>query len=300
MTSFSEKRKWVYPSILAMAVMAMIYLLFENSSTRKMVQQINEEKEYAQFQAEGMRSLLNLDTLLLNNQFDQAQSVINNLNLSVSDSVFNEALIRHQAVISQMQKNWRAAQTRPALPNIDRPDQSLKRPVADPDASINADSLRELQNELDSMAFALQKAELFANKLQVQVDENTAGNYLSFNSRKGNRINYVGDIKDGKANGTGVGLLSTGSRFEGQWKNNQKHGKGIFEWQDGARYDGEYQNDLRHGIGSYHWPNGEWFEGEWENDVRSGEGSFYGKDGKMVATGLWRDDELVQRKKEKE
>ncbi|MEL6306466.1 MAG: response regulator, partial [Bacteroidota bacterium] len=31
----------------------------------------------------------------------------------------------------------------------------------------------------------------------------------------------------------GVALLSTGSRYEGQWKNNQRHGQGTFYWPDG-------------------------------------------------------------------
>ena len=266
---------------------------------QKKVAQLTSDTELAQIEANHLRHIISMDTLLLNDRYDLALAETNDLLGSVKDSALIELLANHEDVILLMQKHWNNSQQQPSLPSFPSSELTLKRPVAMQDPIENEDSLMAMQDKLDSMAFALQKAKVFADKLQVQVDENTAGNYLSFKSRKGNSVYYVGDIKDGKANGTGVGLLSTGSRYEGQWMNNQKHGKGIFQWQDGALYDGEYRDDLRHGTGTYHWPNGEKFVGEWEKDVRSGDGTFYGTDGKMVATGLWRDDELVKRKKKK-
>lgn len=64
--------------------------------------------------------------------------------------------------------------------------------------------------------------------LQRQVKQQTTGDYLSFKSGKGNTVYYVGEIKNDMANGKGIALFGTGSRYEGEWKNNLRHGKGLF------------------------------------------------------------------------
>ena len=298
MTLPSERRNLVVRILAVVSILALIYLLVHQRSLQNEARQLTEERALAKQEADLLRSLVALDTLLLNDDYHLAQETTTQLKSSVEDSAILELLTTHEALISHMQKNWSKSQSRPSLPAFaaSRPTTG---PTVVPDASMEEDSLLTLQDKLDSMAFALQKAEMFADKLQVQVDENTAGNYLTFKSIQGNSVYYVGDIQGGKANGTGVGLLSTGSRYEGEWKNNKKHGNGIFQWQDGALYNGEYRNDQRHGAGTYQWPNGERFVGGWEKDVRSGQGTFYDAKGKVVASGLWRDDELVKRKKGK-
>lgn len=149
-------------------------------------------------------------------------------------------------------------------------------------------------SQYDSLVFALQKAETQIRNLQGRIRRSSEGNYLTFTSRQGNEVYYVGEVRDGKANGRGVALLSSGSRYQGEWRDNLKHGIGAFYWTDGAYYEGEYENDLRSGEGTYHFPNGETFVGEWAEDLRNGEGVFYGADGKVVASGRWKDDELVE------
>ncbi len=147
--------------------------------------------------------------------------------------------------------------------------------------------------QIDSLAFALEKAKVRLTQLQGQTQKRASGDYLTFTSSKGSKIDYVGEVKNGKANGYGIAILSTGSRYEGQWKDNRRHGQGRFYWSDGEYYVGHFQNDKRSGEGTYYWPNGEKFVGLWENDERTGEGVFYGKKGDVVASGLWEDDELV-------
>ena len=149
-------------------------------------------------------------------------------------------------------------------------------------------------SQYDSLVFALQKAETQIRNLQGRIRRSSEGNYLTFTSRQGNEVYYVGEVRDGKANGRGVALLSSGSRYQGEWRDNLKHGIGEFYWTDGAYYEGEYENDQRSGEGTYHFPNGETFVGEWADDLRNGEGVFYGADGKVVASGRWEDDELVE------
>ncbi|MEO0901040.1 MAG: hypothetical protein AAFY00_03120 [Bacteroidota bacterium] len=149
-------------------------------------------------------------------------------------------------------------------------------------------------NKIDSLGFALNKMQAKIFRLQKQLRKKANGQYLTFTTSKGSVVHYVGEVKNKKANGMGVALLSTGSRYEGQWKDNQRHGEGTFYWPDGQSYEGTYINDKRDGQGTYFWPNGEKFVGQWKGDERFGEGIFYGKKGDIVASGIWEDDELVQ------
>ncbi|MEM9078340.1 MAG: hypothetical protein AAGC43_14955 [Bacteroidota bacterium] len=149
-------------------------------------------------------------------------------------------------------------------------------------------------NTIDSLTFAMEKMRAQVTRLQKQLRNKATGQYLTFTTSKGSVVHYVGEVKDKKANGIGVALLSTGSRYEGQWKNNQRHGQGTFYWPDGQSYEGTYSNDKRDGQGTYYWPNGEKYVGHWKADERFGEGIFYGKTGDIVASGIWEDDELVK------
>ena len=150
--------------------------------------------------------------------------------------------------------------------------------------------------QYDSLNFALRKAEMRVRSLEGRLRQNSGGNYLTFKSGKGSDVYYVGDVRDGKANGSGVALLSTGSRYQGEWRDNRRHGRGTFYWPDGAYYEGNYVDDERDGNGTYHFPDGSMFVGDWEADLRNGEGIYYDKDGEVVARGTWDDDELVARK----
>lgn len=145
----------------------------------------------------------------------------------------------------------------------------------------------------DSLSFALQRAEMQIRNLKGQLRRRSGGNYLTFESSQGNQVFYIGDVRDGRATGQGVALLSSGSRYQGEWRDNQKHGIGEFYWPDGAYYEGEYRDDERSGEGTYHFPSGEVFVGEWDNDLRNGPGVFYGPEGEVVAQGDWVNDELV-------
>ncbi len=162
--------------------------------------------------------------------------------------------------------------------------------------SIQADGLEAAHDIMlaDSLSFALEKAKVQLSCLKKQLKEKSFGEYLTFTNSKGSTMHYVGQVKNGKANGYGVALLSTGSRYEGLWKNNMRHGEGTYYWSDGQHYVGQYENDKRNGQGTYYWPNGEKYAGHWEDDERDGKGTFYGKDGEVVAAGTWDDDKLEE------
>jgi hypothetical protein len=110
--------------------------------------------------------------------------------------------------------------------------------------------------------------------------------------KKGDSVIYLGEVENGKANGEGTGVWSTGSVYEGQWKNNLRHGRGIFNWADGEFYEGNYMNDLRDGFGVYHWKNGQRWEGQWKGDMRHGAGTLYEANGKVRVKGNWEADKL--------
>jgi len=147
--------------------------------------------------------------------------------------------------------------------------------------------------EVDSLSFILEKVKVQLSKTRKQLQQKSYGEYLKFKNTKGSIMHYVGQVKNGKANGFGIALLNTGSRYEGQWKNNQRHGEGTYHWPDGEYYVGSYTGDKRDGYGTYYWPNGEKYSGEWHEDKRNGSGKFFGTDGAIVTKGEWQNDKLV-------
>ena len=152
----------------------------------------------------------------------------------------------------------------------------------------------ELTSVEDSLVNALRRSFNEVASLKRQLKERSSSEYLDFKSTKGTQLHYVGSVSSGQANGFGIALLETGSRYEGEWKNNMRHGHGDFYWDDGEHYEGSYVNDKREGFGTYHWGNGEKYVGEWKNDMRHGEGKFYNKRGKLKAGGIWEEDKLVE------
>lgn len=138
------------------------------------------------------------------------------------------------------------------------------------------EQLRNTREELDKKERQLNRKE------RIQV--------LSFNGQKGAKIHYLGEVVEGKAQGGGMGIWTTGSIYRGEWKDNKRHGKGTFEWADGEKYEGDYNNDIREGTGTYYWPSGERYEGGWANNMRQGEGKLYDKDGNISYSGLWDKD----------
>jgi hypothetical protein len=151
--------------------------------------------------------------------------------------------------------------------------------------------------QLDSLNFALEKADMRTEVLKSQLTNNSDLGYLTFVNKKGVEVHYVGEVADGQASGWGVGISDAGLRYEGEWKDNLYHGEGVLHWPDHEYYKGSFQLGDRHGHGNYYWPDGEMFSGEWDQDQRNGKGVFYGKDGKIMAKGTWKSNELLRAKK---
>ena len=248
----------------------------------------------------GIEQLLNADSLLYIGDYQVAEVAYEQLAEKPTALLTTERLTRRRDFArTQLRRQIeldtlrRFAARLGRLGELPEPTPALTPPPSAPAPAPSPNSVRA-----DSLNFALRKAELRVRNLEQRLATRTsASSYLTFDTRKGNTVYYVGGVKNGRANGRGVALLSTGSRYEGDWQNNQKHGIGEFHWEDGAWYEGQYENDERSGRGTYHFPKGDMFVGEWEGDLRNGEGVFYDKKGKVVARGIWKDDELVERMK---
>lgn len=90
---------------------------------------------------------------------------------------------------------------------------------------------------------------------------------------------YVGQMRDGKRNGSGSQYFSDGARFSGEYQDNYPNGFGIYVSPDGNRYEGKYVEGKMHGQGIRTWPNGDWYEGQFDDDKMHGLGVFHYKNG---------------------
>ena len=233
---------------------------------------------------ELMTSLQAIDDFLLQGQYKQALEGYEN-QLSSADSAatpFIEKRIQLTRSLMAMRQK------------IYENNSSIDDTVTVDSAAIAQMPTSDEIRRFDSLMFAMEKMKVQLDNAQQQLKRKAFGEYLTFTNSKGNTIYYVGQVRNNKANGEGVALYSTGSRYQGVWRDNLRHGNGIFYWPDGERYEGNYVNDRREGAGTYFWPNGEKFAGDWKNDRRNGKGTFYNQDGEIMASGIWKKDELVE------
>jgi hypothetical protein len=135
------------------------------------------------------------------------------------------------------------------------------------------------------------------------------------------KVEYEGELKDGKRHGKGKYVYANGAVYEGDWKDDKRHGSGNFVCANGAVYEGEYRADMRHGIGKYihddgavyegNWKdhkkdgkgkckyaNGSEYEGDWKDDMRHGKGIELTADG-TTYEGDWKDDEKYDKRIER-
>lgn len=66
-------------------------------------------------------------------------------------------------------------------------------------------------------------------------------------------------------------------------------GCGFCSWASGDYYEGDFKNGVLHGRGAYYSANGNFYEGDYKDGKRHGFGTWYGKEGKIIASGEWRE-----------
>ena len=72
---------------------------------------------------------------------------------------------------------------------------------------------------------------------------------------------YVGQRKNGKPDGHGMGVTYDGGIYEGEWD-----GQGTYTLPDGEKYVGEWKDGLKHGLGILTYSNGEKLVGDFVSD----------------------------------
>jgi hypothetical protein len=165
--------------------------------------------------------------------------------------------------------------------------QAKEQQSEDDGEEVVLDKPNELEEETRSL-----KENLMAAEREIESIKKSQG-VIRFSSSKNGSVTYLGELRNGKANGTGFGHWTSGSHYEGEWKDNLRHGKGVFVWADGEKYEGEYRNDQRHGFGIYTAKVGK-YEGNWHDDMRHGEGKLYEAHGKLKVHGVWEKDRLIK------
>ena len=86
-----------------------------------------------------------------------------------------------------------------------------------------------------------------------------------------NHGKYVGEIENGKPNGTG---------YVGEYKNGKQHGQGTFTYPNGEKYVGEFKDGKEHGQGTLTFPDGGKYVGEFK-DEEMWTGKFYDNNGNI-------------------
>lgn len=277
-----KKRIAVPYVLLVFAGAIVIFFLFKMSSLKRELEVSNTEQLEIKEALTEYQKLLSIDSMLLKGNYNKALRSYNETLNSGNEN--NMSIPLRIALAEKLSKFSAAYAAQKELLEKGASDTLAKEKVATP---------QEIQR-YDAVSFELEKARVQLAQLRSQLKDKSFGEYLTFESKKGNRMHYVGKVKNAKANGYGVAIVDTGSRYQGDWIDNQRHGEGTFYWPDGEYYKGSYANDQRNGMGSYYWPNGEKYTGQWKNDKRNGEGAFYDSDGIVITRGLWKEDKLVE------
>ncbi|QLE00185.1 hypothetical protein HX109_00890 [Galbibacter sp. BG1] len=279
-----KKRILFYIAIIILGGLC-AFLIIKNNHLQKQLSTAHEELSIVKSYLE-MDHLATADSLLITGSYEDAKKAYHSMDsLSIiEDDYAITSRLKIAENMLRMHEEIKTVKTSSTSPN------------ADSAAASNINSSVTLE-KFDSLNFAFEKKQLQLSRLKEQMNKKAFGEYLTFKSKKGNRLFYVGQVKNHKANGFGIAILDTGSRYEGEWENNMRHGNGSFYWIDGERYEGEYRKDMRTGQGTYYWPNGEKYVGEWKDDVREGTGTFYNSDGEVFAKGIWKGDKLIKKEK---
>jgi hypothetical protein len=127
---------------------------------------------------------------------------------------------------------------------------------------------------------------------------------------------YIGEFKDGKANGQGTETTPDRSKYVGKFKDNEPNGQGTYIFPDGDNYIGEFKDGKFNGQGTYTFANGtkhvgefkdskfngqgtetfaegEEYVGEFKYGRKNGQGTLYAANGSIKLSGIWADGKFV-------
>ena len=86
----------------------------------------------------------------------------------------------------------------------------------------------------------------------------------------GERYDWSGECRDGKARGAGSATTPDGKTYTGSAKDGQRDGFGTVATPDGGYFQGEFRNGVAHGEATFRF-DGEYYRARFENGERVGE-----------------------------
>ncbi len=229
------------------------------------------------------------DSLAANNHYyNQVNEFINGMNVQ-SDSL---SLLKQQAkslLFSYKNQQNQISNLKSKIQRTEKIVDSL-----DDNYTNSLAQLNRIATELDNAITQLVEKSSENLELAETIDKlkNNFGE-ISFKTETGVIINYIGELKDGKAVGYGVGFYDTGSHYIGDWKDNKRDGQGKYYWKNGDYFVGQFYKDKKQGFGIYYFISGERYEGNWYNDLREGYGEMLSDKDKLLVKGTWKEDKIV-------
>lgn len=298
MNTSSKKRKNIY-KVLFFIILAgflgvsVMFITSKNKNTKPSdeILEIKQELKDINQNNQTLLAILAADDLLISRTnpqkaLEQYQAIYDDAEGQLQNSISSRIKYTQEIInseeddeITKINLRSQLANQQDEIDSITRYVDSLKR------SELVQNTLRTKQIDSLQQKLAQQEKEL-ARKEAKQV--------ISFTNENGNLIHYLGEVKNGKANGGGIGIWNTGSIYKGEWKDNMRHGKGEFKWADGQVYEGEFKNDMRSGKGTYYWPSGEKYVGEFANNRMNGKGTLFDPDGNKEYEGEWKNDKPKQ------
>ena len=107
---------------------------------------------------------------------------------------------------------------------------------------------------------------------------------------------YVGEFKEGKLHGQGIGTFPDGAKYVGEHKYGMPDGFGINTFADGQRYEGEFKAGKRNGQGTITSATRGKYVGEWKDDKYNGLGIRITPDGKR-SEGIFENNKFIREAK---
>ncbi len=286
-------------SLLLLAVLALLYLLYAQG---KLKQELSERSALQQRRESWYRadSLYFIgDTLELRKAWEVlataggAGALESRMARLEQDAMDAALMVQQRDSLAQMAQSEKALRsTVMTLERRLRESNTALEDMADSVKTLERVRLRRDSLLADYRDY-LQLVEGKVSELEEEIDRKQL---LKFKSRKGLDIMYLGEVKDGKAHGRGVGVWANGIVYTGQWDAGEKHGWGIYEYPDGEKYEGHFVSGKREGAGVYSWKNGNRYDGEWKADLRHGQGVITNAKGKVLQSGAWEMDKLIKNK----
>jgi TonB family protein len=117
---------------------------------------------------------------------------------------------------------------------------------------------------------------------------NGQGTYISTSG-----VKLVGEFKDSQLNGQGTVTHPNGEKTVGEFKDGKRNGQGTNTFASGNKYVGQFKDDAYNGQGTFTFASGDKYVGEWKDNRHNGQGTLYGSNGLVINQGIWTDGKLV-------